>query len=253
MRISRTSASCSEIGERCWQRLRSLPTLSRPRLSPRPTSNRRRWTPLNAASSPLCSPISSARPRSRQSSIPKICAPAAIQSRTALTAAREFGHAYTLTLVLHLNCWLQQVIGGPMIVRELANSMLRLTTERGYSRFQDTAKFWHGWSLAAAGDVVSGSTQMRDAIAAHEAMGLINLTPLRLGLLAGIQTKAGNPADALSLLNEALATIGRTQERWFEAELHRLKADALLTSSSDHSEEAEASLRCAIGVAQEQD
>jgi predicted ATPase len=140
-----------------------------------------------------------------------------------------------------------------MIVRELANSMLRLTTERGYSRFQDTAKFWHGWALAAAGDVVSGSTQMRDAIAAHEAMGLINLTPLRLGLLAGIQTKAGNPADALSLLNEALATIGRTQERWFEAELHRLKADALLTSSSDHSEEAEASLRCAIGVAQEQD
>ena len=94
--------------------------------------------------------------------------------------------------------------------------------------------------------------QMRDAIATLQAMGVVNQLPFCLGLLAGVHTQAGSPTQALALLTEALAIVERTQERWFEAELHRLKAEALLAGSPRDAAEAEASLRRALAVAREQ-
>jgi predicted ATPase len=57
----------------------------------------------------------------------------------------------------------------------------------------------------------------------------------------------------LTHLTEALSLIDRTQECWFEAELHRLRAEALLVGSPGDPAEAEASLLRALAVAQEQD
>ena len=50
-----------------------------------------------------------------------------------------------------------------------------------------------------------------------------------LGLLARIAQDAGKSVEALSLLETALAMADRTGERWFEAELHRLKGQCLIT------------------------
>ena len=80
----------------------------------------------------------------------------------------------------------------------------------------------------------------------------VNQLPFFLGLLAGVHTQAGSPTQALALLTEALAIVERTQERWFEAELHRLRAEALLAGSPRDVAEAEASLRRALAVAREQ-
>jgi predicted ATPase len=74
-----------------------------------------------------------------------------------------------------------------------------------------------------------------------------------LGLLADICTQAGDPTEARDLLTEALTIVDRTQERWFEAELHRLRAEALLASSPNDSAEAEAALSHALAVAREQE
>jgi predicted ATPase len=57
---------------------------------------------------------------------------------------------------------------------------------------------------------------------------------------------------ALDLLAEALALVDRMDERWFEAEPHRLKGEALLRTTADVAA-AEASFRKAIDVAREQD
>jgi hypothetical protein len=69
-------------------------------------------------------------------------------------------------------------------------------------------------------------------VATCRTLGIVNQRPLLLGLLAGTRTQAGHPNEALPLLTEALALIERTQERWFEVELHRLKAEALLAPHS---------------------
>ena len=138
-------------------------------------------------------------------------------------------------------------------MRERAEAALKLTAEHGFSMWEMNAAFWQGWALAAAGDETAGSAQMRDGVATCRTLGVVNQRPFLLGVLAGTRTQTGHPNEALLLLTEALALIERTQERWFEAELHRLKAEALLASTQSNATEAEASLRRAVAVAQRQD
>ena len=175
------------------------------------------------------------------------------RSRAAFAAAQELGDAYTLSHVFHLNCWLNQHLGDSTTVRERAEAAMKLTAEHGFSLWEVCAAFWYGWALAAAGEVTAGSAQMRSAIAANKGLGVVNQIPFLLGLLADICTQAGDPTEARDLLTEALGIVDRTQERWFEAELHRLRAEALLASSPSDSAEAEASLRHALAVARDQE
>jgi class 3 adenylate cyclase/predicted ATPase len=175
------------------------------------------------------------------------------RSRAAFAAAQELGDAYTLSHVYHLNCWLYQHLNDSTTVRELAEVAMNLTAEHGFRLWEVCAVFWYGWALAGAGEVTAGSAQMRGAIEANKGLGVINQLPFLLGLLADICTQAGDPTEARDLLSEALRIVDRTQERWFEAELHRLMADALLASSPCDSAEAEASLSHALAVARAQE
>jgi predicted ATPase len=178
---------------------------------------------------------------------------AIVRSRAAFAAAQELGHAYTLSHVFHLNCWLHQHLHDLETVKERAEAAMELTAEHGYLLWEDCATFWSGWARAAGGEVTAGSAQMRAAIAANKGRGVVNQVPFLLGLLADICTQAGDPTEALDLLTEALRNIDTTQERWFEAELHRLRSEAILASSPCDSEEAEASLSHALAVARNQE
>jgi len=55
----------------------------------------------------------------------------------------------------------------------------------------------------------------------------------------------------LDLLGDALACVERTDGRWFEAELHRLKGGLLLRLSADAQDEPETCFQRAIAVARE--
>jgi predicted ATPase len=168
----------------------------------------------------------------------------------ALAAAYELTHAYTLSHVLYLNCWLHQIRGESHIVRERASAMLPLTVEHNYPIWLADAKMLHGWAVAATGSAETGIAQVRDGISDQRSLGVSLHLPCFLGLLADLLTKAGDWNEALAVLGEALATVGATGERWFEPELHRLKAEALI--AGDDPAEAEASLGRALILAREQ-
>jgi predicted ATPase len=85
-----------------------------------------------------------------------------------------------------------------------------------------------GWALAAEGEVAAGIADMREGLAAYRATGALLAQPHFIGLLAEACARAGEPSEALRLLVEALAIVDRMEERWFEAELHRLKGEVLL-------------------------
>jgi len=56
-----------------------------------------------------------------------------------------------------------------------------------------------------------------------QAVGTENFQPYYLSLLAGAYGKAGQPEVGLTLLEEALAKVNANDERWSEADLHRLR------------------------------
>jgi predicted ATPase len=73
-----------------------------------------------------------------------------------------------------------------------------------------------------------------------------------LALLAEVCRRAGRPDAGQSAIAEALAFAEESGERWWEAELHRLRGDLLLAQSAAGRGEAEACFHRALEIAQGQ-
>ena len=56
----------------------------------------------------------------------------------------------------------------------------------------------------------------------------------------------------MRVLADALALVDTTEERWWAAELHRLKGELLLALSTDNAAEAETCFRHALDIARHQ-
>jgi predicted ATPase len=69
-------------------------------------------------------------------------------------------------------------------------------------------------------------------LAAHQATGTELLRPHFLGLLAEALHIAGQDKEALLILDDALALADRNSERYYEAELYRLKGELLLMGAA---------------------
>src|SRR5438876_7595350 len=68
-------------------------------------------------------------------------------------------------------------------------------------------------------------------MAAWRAMGTELERPYYLALLAEAHGKVGQAEEGLNVLAEALATADKTGERFYEAELYRLKGELTLAQS----------------------
>jgi len=70
--------------------------------------------------------------------------------------------------------------------------------------------------------------------------------------LAEAEASAGETDAGLRRLGDALAELERTQERCYEAEMHRIRAEILLKRDPTNTAAAELSLQTAIAIAQSQ-
>jgi predicted ATPase len=99
--------------------------------------------------------------------------------------------------------------------------------------------------------------QMREGMAAMQSMGVRCYLSGTLRSLAEAQAKTGQPGEGLTTLAEALALVEQTDERHWEAELYRLRAELLLMQGEDAEAEAsfhkaESCFQHAIEVARRQ-
>jgi predicted ATPase/DNA-binding winged helix-turn-helix (wHTH) protein len=120
--------------------------------------------------------------------------------------------------------------------------------------------FWTSWGsclegqlLIRRGEFAKGSTLLRSAIDARVRAGWLMRIPEFLGVLAEGLAAIGRLAEALATVEEALCQSYRDGQRWFIAELLRIKAELLLQEAgSDPISVAEDYLFRAIGEAQQQ-
>jgi adenylate cyclase len=69
---------------------------------------------------------------------------------------------------------------------------------------------------------------------------------------AEVLSREGAHDEALALLDEAFALAASTGERFYEAEIHRLRAAVLLARDPEARDEAVGALRQAVAIAHEQ-
>ena len=70
-----------------------------------------------------------------------------------------------------------------------------------------------------------------------------------MAFLAEAHGKVGQAEEGLTALAEALAAVHKTGERFYEAELYRLKGELLLVRSAENQGEAQAYFQQALAVA----
>ena len=64
-----------------------------------------------------------------------------------------------------------------------------------------------GWLLAMNGEVEEGITQLHQGLAAYQETGGAVWRPIYLSMLAEAYSKGGQPAEALHIVDEALALV----------------------------------------------
>jgi predicted ATPase len=94
---------------------------------------------------------------------------------------------------------------------------MTIATDRELSALLARATPLRGWALATSGHEEEGITQIRQGLAASQAMEVMEDRPYHLALLAEAFPLVGQTAEGLEALAEALATLAKSMTRWWEA------------------------------------
>src|SRR6516164_2072385 len=112
--------------------------------------------------------------------------------------------------------------------------------------------FLQGWAKWSDGAGESRLAEMRRGLASVREQGNVWFLPSLEAALAEAEARAGETDAGLRRLDDALAEAERTEQRWYEAEMHRIRAEILLQRDPVDTAAAEQSLQAAIAVAQSQ-
>lgn len=161
------------------------------------------------------------------------------------------GRLPTVAFALLFGGVLSELRREPQVAQTRSEELTSLATEQGFPLLLAGAMIIGGWALAAGGKGEAGVLQLRRGLAARQATGAEGWLPYHLGPAADACRRAGQVEEALTFLTDALVRAERTSAHRFEAELHRLRAEALL--SRGEVQEAEVAFRQALSVARGQD
>lgn len=124
--------------------------------------------------------------------------------------------------------------------------------ERGFRMRVVMAGMLRTWTSLAKGDGAVAVSGMRNGLEAYGETGARAWLPYYLALLAKAYLCAGDPEPGLSVVDEALDIAEARSEPWWNAELHRVKGQLLLSVDKMGIEDAEGCFRHALETAREQ-
>jgi predicted ATPase len=153
---------------------------------------------------------------------------ALVTSRKGLALAQRLAHPHSLAFALTFSAFLHQLRREEKTVQELTEADLTLSTEQEFALWLAVGTLFRGWALDMQGQREEGMAQMHRGLAAWRATGAEGYLTYYLTLLAEACLQTQQIKEGLSILTEALELMQKTGERWFEAELYRLKGELVL-------------------------
>jgi DNA-binding winged helix-turn-helix (wHTH) protein/predicted ATPase len=171
----------------------------------------------------------------------------------ALTLAHDLSEPHGLAHAFFFSAILHQLRGDKRLAQEHAEASLAIANKHRLLLYQAIATITRSWAKIEPGQQEE-TEEIRRGLAAHQATGTELLRPHFLGLLAEALHIEGRTKEALLVLDEALALADRNSERYYEAELYRLKGEFLLFESTGREvwTKAEECLHQSIKIAQRQ-
>ena len=176
---------------------------------------------------------------------------ALMSANAAVEFAREYAQPFNQALAVTYLAMLQEMRADAETFQAHAEEAFVLTREY-------EAPYYHAWAnilvhfarsqTSPKGD---GLVLLDDAIGVFRATGARLRLPYYLSLLARTYLAVGELEQGLAVIEQALAESLQNNERWWDAELHRLRGEFMLAQGADPAY-VEAAFRRAIEIAQAQ-
>ena len=152
------------------------------------------------------------------------------KSREALTLARTLRHAFSEAYALIYTGVTHQLRREAPAALAQAEAAIALSVEQNFPVWLAYGTLLRAWALAGQEPTETIIAQMHRGLAAWRATGAEASWPLILALLAEVYGNLGQSEKGLEMLTEALAVAHKNNERYYEAELYRLKGTLTLQS-----------------------
>ncbi len=169
----------------------------------------------------------------------------------AVKLVQDLDQPFNQALVSAYLAMLQQLLAGEAAARAHAEEALALTSKYQAPYYYAWASILVSYALALAQPAGEGVGNLRESITEFKSSSARLRLPYYLSLLAEVYRKAGCAPEGLACIDEALSEARAHNERWWDAELHRLRGELLLAHGAELSDVEAAMLR-AIEIAQSQ-
>jgi adenylate cyclase len=170
----------------------------------------------------------------------------------ALELAREIAHPASLAHALFHAAEVRQFRGEYDLVREPAEASIAVSTAKGLTYWLGLSTATLGAALARLGRVEEGIALIVRGIDIFGGTGTQLDLPYAMRILAEAYLLAGRLDDALDAIERTLAAVELSGARLEEAELYRLKGEAMLARGNPSPAEAAACFERSIEVARGQ-
>jgi predicted ATPase len=171
----------------------------------------------------------------------------------ALALAQRLSHPFSLVFARCLAAFIYQFRRDVPAVHQHAEAAVALATEQGLPLWAAQGKSPRGWALAMQGQGEEGIAQVRQGLAAYRATEAALTVPYFCTVLADVAAHVGHTEDGLQALAEDYTLVEQQEERYWEAEVSRLRGVLLLRQPGAPPAEAETWLQRALDVARRQE
>jgi predicted ATPase len=169
----------------------------------------------------------------------------------AISLAKELNDMHALAHALNWAAILGQLERNPAGVELSASDLVELSTRQNFAFWLAQGAILRGWARSASGETVEGISWIADRIRDYRATGSMLRLPYFLALKAEALHLSDRTPEALEAVREAEAQVAISGERWWCAELHRLRGVFLTAMGADETLIG-ASFCAAIRIAREQ-
>ena len=168
----------------------------------------------------------------------------AVTLASELSEPQGLAHAQLFASILH------QLRHDQQTTQRWVDAVVEVSHAHGLVLYGAMADVMKGWTLSEQGCEQEGIDQMREGLAALEATGTALVRPYFLALLAETLLNLKQLDEASALLEEATTMVSSNGERYYEAELYRLKGELLLKKGEKAN--AQECLKRSLAIAQSQ-
>lgn len=173
-------------------------------------------------------------------------------SENSIQFAQRIAHPFSQALALVFASGLGQLLRDCPATRNHADAAIKIAREQEFRLLHAWALGFEGWAEAHDRASEDGLQKIIDSIGSVRKISCGQFQPHLHGLLAETRLKAGQFPEATSAVEEGLNLAVQSGERFYEAELLRLKGELQLITERERPRQAECAFLDSLEVSKKQ-